>query len=106
MKDQLKIYKIYYQPTGSVLTLMMASLFLAFLSLHHRPSLCSCPRPATIQPPQALISRLLMNPLSWTLCTSLMVLNPSPPLHTLNQPSLDPVRTVSVLWRVATADTQ
>ena len=47
-----------------------------------------------------------MKPASWTLWTSWMVLKDSPTFQILSQPSLEPVMTVSVFWRVATAETQ
>ena len=62
--------------------------------------------PATMNSPLGLMARLLTNPLTYILCTSLMLLNPSPTCHTLSQPSLEPVMTVSVLLRVVRADTQ
>ena len=87
-------------------TRITTNLFFAALSLHQRPSLCSCPTPATMNCPLGLMARLLTKPLTWILCTSLMLLKPSPTCQTLSHPSLEPVMTVSVLWRVVRAETQ
>ena len=66
-----------------------SSLFLAVLSRHQRPSLCSWPSPATTHPhpPHSLMLRLLMKPNRAILFSSVRLLNPSLTCQTRSRPS-------------------